>query len=349
MNAGRPKDCVFVLGMHRSGTSAMAGVLSLLGAHPGASLIAAHDAVNPKGFWEHADIVAVHERLLAALGSSWDDERRLPDLWWESEAAAEARGRLLEILRRDFSEAPLWVIKDPRLCRLLPLWLGILEQFGDCTPYFVHILRHPAEVARSLQNRDQIPEHSACLLWLEHLLEAERWSRGHPRMAISFTELLSDWPSAVARMIHEWHLPLAIDDPVRKHAVQQFLEPALRHHRASEANAASSFWMQLATDAYAIVCQHPPEQWATMLSPIAEQMDQIVPHIAPWTRHALQLRHELQQLQLDHGRLEREHAGLQQAITYIRNSWAWKLATPLRVAEHQLRRLWARYRRKRHD
>ena len=47
-------------------------------------------ADNPKGFFEHAGVVAIHDRLLQALGRSWNDARALPGGWAESDAAAAA-------------------------------------------------------------------------------------------------------------------------------------------------------------------------------------------------------------------------------------------------------------------
>src|ERR1700690_93442 len=66
-----------VLGMHRSGTSALTGMLHHLGVALGSRLMAASPD-NPRGYWEHSDIVATHERLMAALGWGWDDIRSLP-------------------------------------------------------------------------------------------------------------------------------------------------------------------------------------------------------------------------------------------------------------------------------
>src|ERR1700677_613707 len=66
-----------VLGMHRSGTSALTGMLHHLGVVLGEHLMPA-TADNPRGYWEHADIVKAHERLMAALGWGWDDIRSLP-------------------------------------------------------------------------------------------------------------------------------------------------------------------------------------------------------------------------------------------------------------------------------
>ena len=65
---------LFVLGMHRSGTSALTGLLHRLGVVLGEHLLPASED-NPRGYWENADIVAVHERLMASLGWTWDDIR----------------------------------------------------------------------------------------------------------------------------------------------------------------------------------------------------------------------------------------------------------------------------------
>ncbi len=87
--------------MHRSGTSALARVINLLGADLGKNLVPA-DEDNQKGYWEHEEILHIHERLLKELGYVWDDIRPLPDNWWLGEAAANAHADLLEALNRDF-------------------------------------------------------------------------------------------------------------------------------------------------------------------------------------------------------------------------------------------------------
>src|SRR6185312_12242151 len=77
---------ILVLGMHRSGTSAVTRVLNLLGADLGSRLVAPA-ADNPAGFWEHADAVKINDDLLQALGRTWYDMRDMPANWLESDAA----------------------------------------------------------------------------------------------------------------------------------------------------------------------------------------------------------------------------------------------------------------------
>jgi hypothetical protein len=83
--------------MHRSGTSAVARVLSILGADlPKDLLPPAGD--NPRGFWESHELMALHDELLAAAGSSWDDWTRLQTACLETAMADRFRARLLAFL-----------------------------------------------------------------------------------------------------------------------------------------------------------------------------------------------------------------------------------------------------------
>ncbi|HJX24749.1 MAG TPA: hypothetical protein VJ252_01225, partial [Chthoniobacterales bacterium] len=67
------RKAVVILGMHRSGTSALCGALDLLGVDFGERLMPANHA-NEKGYWEHEEIVRFHDDLLSSLGSRWDDD-----------------------------------------------------------------------------------------------------------------------------------------------------------------------------------------------------------------------------------------------------------------------------------
>src|SRR5215469_4551353 len=105
-------NAIIVLGMHRSGTSALAGMLHHLGVALGDDLMPA-TADNPRGYWEHRDIVAINDRLMTELGRAWHDVRPLPPMWENQDAAARARIAIEAVLQRDFAEAPVWGLKDP--------------------------------------------------------------------------------------------------------------------------------------------------------------------------------------------------------------------------------------------
>jgi hypothetical protein len=181
---------LLVLGMHRSGTSATAGALAAAGFHMGSRLIEGAED-NPQGYFEHAGVVAVHEALLDALDRAWDDVRALPADWEQGEAAREARGRLQALLAEDLSPRAPWAMKDPRLCRLLPLWAPLLSA-GPTAAAALLVLRHPDEVAASLARRDRMPAEVAYLLWLRHVLEAEAGTRPWPRACVDYEAMLAD-------------------------------------------------------------------------------------------------------------------------------------------------------------
>ncbi len=176
-----------VLGMHRSGTSALTGTLHHLGVALGSRLMAATPD-NPRGYWEHSDIVAVHERLMMALGYGWDDIRSLPPGFEHGEAAQAARRELAVIVNREFTGAPLWGVKDPRLCRLMPLWAEIFAE-ERVEPRYLLAVRHPLDVAESLAVRDGMSLARGMLLWLGHLLDAERATRGAKRVIVHYEDL----------------------------------------------------------------------------------------------------------------------------------------------------------------
>ena len=182
--------CCFVLGMHRSGTSMLAGLLEGMGLSAGRDVMGA-GAFNPLGHYENMEIVRFHDHVLSALGSRWHDPRPLA-----ARLRAEAhkrfaawRARLAEILAEQFATGCRAVIKDPRLCRLLPLWEPVIS--GTGRPVLL-IIRHPAAVAGSLLARDKFSPAKALALWLAYNLEMERETRRYEREFVFYPEFLSD-------------------------------------------------------------------------------------------------------------------------------------------------------------
>ena len=220
---------VLVLGMHRSGTSALTRLLALHGIALGDALLPAA-ADNPTGFWEHREVVALHERLLAALGRAWDDPRALPRDWLDHPAAREAQAGIGALLDREFAGHPAWAVKDPRLCRFVPLWRRAMAERGiDAVAVFA--LRHADEVAASLEARDGLPRGVGHLLWARYLLDALAGSEGMARHAIRYDALLADWQGAVQALVDATGLRLP--HPADPDTVAAFLSPTLRHHAAT--------------------------------------------------------------------------------------------------------------------
>ena len=153
----------------------------------------------------------------------------MPSAWETGTAAAVARGRLVDMLKADFGSAPLWGVKDPRQCRLVPLWTAVASELG-IRPTYVIMLRNPLEIARSLSRRDGIPAGRALLLWMRYTLEAERYTRGEQRCFVDYDGLMSDWRGTGTSIENELSLGLTLDDPETADGIDAFITPRLRHH-----------------------------------------------------------------------------------------------------------------------
>lgn len=222
------KTALVVLGMHRSGTSSVAGALTLLGAAAPLALMAPA-ADNPRGFWESNVVMALDDQLLAEAGSSWSDGRRLP----RPPQPSAVRDRIVACLEGEFGDAQTIVLKDPRMCRLFPAWRTAMEAAGY-RPLVITPLRSPSEVAASLLARNPITREQGLRLWLRHVLDAEFASRGLPRHFMRWSSFMADWRAEVALINARLGTNLAPAAADGGAEVDAFLTPDL-HRQKSEA------------------------------------------------------------------------------------------------------------------
>lgn len=194
----QPGIGITVLGMHRAGTSLLAQLMVTLGCDPPRTLIGA-SANNPQGYWESRPVQQLNDRILASAGSRWDDWRGIDAGWHASVKAGEFLAEATATLRAEFGTSRLFVLKDPRISRLAPLWWQALQAVG-AAPHVVVALRNPLEVAASLAARDGIPPEIAHLVWLRHMLDAEAASRGLPRVFVSYDTVLRNWGRVATRI-----------------------------------------------------------------------------------------------------------------------------------------------------
>jgi hypothetical protein len=217
--------------MHRSGTSAVAGVLVRLGLTPPLTPLAASDD-NPAGFYEPAPVVQANFLMMKEYGCAWNWCLWLnPHEFAERFALPEFQA-LQGILQSEFGDCPAFVMKDPRLCLTLPAWVPALRA-RQAVPSALIVCRHPAEVARSLAARNGHSEDDTAAHWLHHMLEAELASRGMARSVMSYDDLMADWRTCVTRLGRDMRIDWPVPVSMAETGVERFLAPSLRHHSAS--------------------------------------------------------------------------------------------------------------------
>ena len=221
----RPPALV-VTGCHRSGTSAMARVLSLAGADlPRDMMASAFD--NPTGFWEPAAIAEFNDTLLASRGSSWDDMFAFSKRHSGGGADKADIQKACRLLESNYAGNRPIVLKDPRISILTGVWESALCA-SQYQPRFIIMVRDPREVAASLAERNGFSTGKGLLIWANYMLAADLDTRSSPRIFVAYDDLLS-WPEATLDRIAT---SLSITFPRATSAAARasaFIAPSQRH------------------------------------------------------------------------------------------------------------------------
>ncbi len=227
------KTAVLVLGMHRSGTSSVAGALIRLGGAAPLNLMPPHRPKTREGFGNLSVLVGLNDEILAAGGSHWDDWREFDPKRIDAAAIVALRARARSALSGEFGDAGLAIIKDPRMCRLLPFWSAVFRE-AEWSVRPVLLLRSPLEVALSLNRRDNIPLSHGCLIWLRHMLDAEAETRQTRRAVVDWANFLADSRGALEQLGVQLGLVWPRWSASSLAEVDAFVSGDLRRERASE-------------------------------------------------------------------------------------------------------------------
>ena len=245
-----PRRAILILGMHRSGTSALARLISEFGAALPANLMPAN-ADNEMGYWESLPVNQALEGVLRAAGSSWTDWRSFNSKWHRRLTSAGLVGELKRAIKSEYGQSSLFVLKDPRLCRLVPLIKEVLIEL-NINPCAILMVREPLEVIASLQKREKMSAQDAQLLWERHVLDAESETRDWPRAFVTYEGLLKDWRYATsnfAKLLElQWpispiELPKEVDELISRH----------QHHQQKRSIKIADIKLKLDEKAYRLI------------------------------------------------------------------------------------------------
>jgi len=225
---------VLVAGTHRSGTSVTTGILHRLGFAIGEPVMPPHPD-NPTGYFENLRVVALHEELFAEVGATWSD---LVDVWssLDDERRTHWTARAATLLGELMDGADRFVLKDPRLVRVLPMWSSALASMGADGCY-VMTVRDPAEVAVSLHRRDGLDAAHAEAMWNLDVDLMVRHFAGRKHAVVGYARLLEAPRATVQVMLDDIGVA---SDPAELDVAVRLVTPDLNRSRSRAEGSAGT-------------------------------------------------------------------------------------------------------------
>jgi hypothetical protein len=289
-NQKSEKTLIVVLGMHRSGTSVLARAMGTLGGELGERLMPPVVGVNDKGFFEDVDVNAINVELLKAAGADWYSMMPIDLDCIGASLLDRLQTKAITVLREKCAGTDTFVLKDPRLTRLLPFWRPVFACLNLRVVYVVAV-RNPISVARSLARVHHFAEEKSYILWLAHLVPALEDTRDQERIFVDY-DLLMDAPARELSRVSE-----ATGLPQRAEGLEEFerefLEDGLRNSRfsandldvvRSAPRQVKSVFIAMQRAAVAEIAAHGPE-----LDSAAQEGRRYLDSIAPLLRYEWRL------------------------------------------------------------
>ncbi|HUL07658.1 MAG TPA: hypothetical protein VLV76_15065 [Candidatus Acidoferrum sp.] len=224
---------VVVLGVGRSGTSAITRGLVALGVDLGDKLRGATALKNPTGFYEDTDLLRINKRLKRILAVRGESVRLLAPDWWTQPAVEALKADAVAVVRRRFGDSPLWGYKYARTLRFMPFWTDVFAAADIDTRYLVAI-RNPLSVARSRARLDpwRGTQEQSDLEWLVNVVPYFRQVRERPFVIADFDLFMAGPAAQLQRIARGLDLPLTAEVQASVKAFgDEFLDPSLRHSR----------------------------------------------------------------------------------------------------------------------
>jgi hypothetical protein len=220
---------ICILGMHRSGTSLISRAINLIGVDLGKEEeLIAPDENNLTGYWEHVDIVDLHERMLGQLKQTWHTIVCLPEKWHIKDEIKPFRDELIELINKNFSDRQLWAWKDPRTSILMPIWKDVLNEMG-IELSIIFMIRNPFDVAKSLKKRDGFSYDKSFGIWFNQNLAALQTIFDLPHIFIHYDAVLSNWEYELKRCATALGINWPENNIQIKEKMNEFLRFDLRH------------------------------------------------------------------------------------------------------------------------
>ena len=222
------KQLIVVLGMHRSGTSAITRGLKVLGVELGDQLIAAVEGDNSKGYWEDSDLNTLNIEMLYSIGSDWHNLTPIDHFDVETLREKGYFLKAAKLLHDKLKNNDLFGFKDPRVAKLLPFWTSVFS-YSKIDVSYVLAIRHPISVIRSLEMRGEPNKEKSYLLWLGHVINSLSHTESARRVIVDYDHVMLAPDRELGRIADKFNLN--IEQRELENYRSQFLDSDLQHSK----------------------------------------------------------------------------------------------------------------------
>ncbi|GAB6145790.1 sulfotransferase domain-containing protein [Desulfocicer niacini] len=249
------KNLIFVLGMHRSGTSAMTGVLNQLGCSSGKDEeLLSSTQYNELGYFEREDFVECNEAILCEnfLGlfpelktlNYFEDLNTLDGFGWlfgawvpyiKENLSANIYKKIdkfinnIKLFKQSYG-SPI-TIKDPRLSLTFSIWKKFLKSKAPV----IIMIRNPSNVADSLYKRDKIIPNISMDMWLTYTKAAFKNATDCPSKVIDYDDLINNTAETVQSVI-SFLQTNNVEINFNFNQAKKHIKATLRHEKKMEFN-----------------------------------------------------------------------------------------------------------------
>lgn len=316
-----------VLGVARSGTSAIAKGLNALGVDLGSNFVDVDTKWNAKGFFEDSDIVyKINGRLFRALdfapyGIEMLDARRQT-----STAVSDIKLAAMSLLKQRFATTENWGFKDPSTVKLIPFWQDVFTA-ANINDNYVICLRNPLGSAKSYQKLTGCDLEIGFLLWLMHMYPAIADTQNRNRIVVSYEALLQNPRLQLQRMQNQFCLQSNANEI--NNYVNQFLDTKLHHNEFTREDLLNNPALKIAP-----LCL----QLYDLLLQLAK--DEIAFADVAFKNQWQQIENELQKIYPIYSYIDvllKNNYQLKRSIQAVNKTFVWKLYAPIKSFYDQLR------------
>lgn len=343
----KSKELIVVMGMHRSGTSAITKSLDAIGIHFGNHLLPPNPEVNKKGFWEDIDIYHFNEKLLSLIKHNWDSIELIEEDKIEFFKSKGYIEEAVQLLNSKNEPGKVFAFKDPRICKLLLFWKEVFK-VGHFKVKYIFCLRHPSGVAASLLKRDGIKKSKGLLLWMTYTLNALHHLKYTDYVIVNYDELMISPENEMSRLFSFLGYP--VDMNKYQHYISDFIDRDLYHHKQEDIKKVDPQSIAgLAQIIYSSILLNPKNSQEDLpllkeyffsfrtLNLVLRFLDDnpslfLKMNDSQWNIEDYEnMKNSNQEIKKLLEFKEEKIAHLELEIHHLRNSWSWKVTWPIRI------------------